>query len=191
MNVSIAMAVLSDQELIQAYLQGQASAFESLIRRYLPLIFRFVSRLVQDPALAEDVTQETFIRVWKKFSSFQTDRSFKSWLFTIAKHVAFDALKKKQPLVFSELAHSDETGSFEETLEDERSLVSTLLLKAEAKQRLEEALLKLPLPARTIVLLHGIEELTFQESADILHESIDTVKSRYRRALLTLKKALE
>lgn len=191
MNVSIPMTALSDQELIRAYLHGEESAFEFLMRRYLPLIFRFVSRLVQDPALAEDVTQETFIRVWKKASSFHPDRSFKSWLFTIAKHAAFDAMKKKKPMLFSELNTSEGELSFEESLEDERLLISTLLLKAEAKQGLEEAILTLSLPARTIVLLHGIEQLTFQDCAEVLHESIDTVKSRYRRALFTLKQSLE
>ena len=184
------MSQSTDTELIQAYRDGDERAFALLVQRYLPLIYRFLRRLVRDAELADDLAQETFVRAWKKFSTFDPTRSFKAWLFAIAKHAAFDILKKKQPLVFSELEQADNALSFADTIADDRPLPELVLERAEQIVQVEAALERLSFSARTVVLMHDREELTFQEIAEALQEPLNTVKSRYRRALLTLQDVL-
>ena len=181
----------TDQELTAAYARGDEHAFSILIERYLQPIHRFLFRLVRDKELAEDLSQETFVRAWKKFVTFDQARSFKSWLFAIARYAAFDALKKKQPLRFSEITREGlpEEG-LEATLADERPSPQEELISEEQRQGLEELLAELPLSAQEVILLHDDEDLTFQEIADTLHEPLNTVKSRYRRGLLLLREKL-
>ena len=185
------MEHLTDQELIAAYARGEEHAFDVLVKRYLQGIYRFLLRLVREKELAEDLAQETFVRAWKKFETFDQTRSFKSWLFAIARYAAFDALKKKQPLRFSELTRGE---LFEENLEaslpDERPSPHELMLLQEEKGQVEHLLAELPLSSQEVLLLHDDEDLTFQEIAITIKEPLNTVKSRYRRALLQLRKNL-
>jgi RNA polymerase sigma factor (sigma-70 family) len=185
------MQHLTDQELIEAYARGEEHAFAILVQRYLQPIYRFLLRLVREKELAEDLSQETFVRAWKKFSTFDQTRSFKAWLFAIARYAAFDALKKKQPLRFSELSHEQtfETG-IEASLPDDRPSPEELLLVREQKAQVEAFLSELPLGAQEVILLHDDQDLTFQEIADTIKQPLNTVKSRYRRALLLLRKTL-
>lgn len=181
----------TDQELAAAYTCGDEHAFSLLVERYLPSIYRFLIRLVREKELAEDLSQETFVRAWKKFATFDQTRSFKSWLFAIARYAAFDALKKKQPLRFSELTREGlpEEG-LEATLADDRPSPQEELITEERRRGFEGLLSELPLSAQEVVLLHDDQDLTFQEIADTLHEPLNTVKSRYRRALLLLREKL-
>jgi RNA polymerase sigma-70 factor (ECF subfamily) len=181
----------TDQELTAAYARGDEHAFSVLVERYLQSIYRFLVRLVREKELAEDLSQETFVRAWKKFATFDQTRSFKSWLFAIARYAAFDALKKKQPMRFSELSRENlpEEG-LEATLADERPSPQDELMTEEQRRGIEGLLAELPLSAQEVVLLHDDQDLTFQEIADTLHEPLNTVKSRYRRALLLLRHKL-
>lgn len=182
----------TDQELVALYARGQEHAFDVLIGRYLQPIYRFLLRIVREKELAEDLTQETFVRAWKKFSHFDQARSFKAWLFAIARYAAFDALKKKQPLRFSELARADTSEEgLEATLTDERLSPEEELVIQEQKRFLDDLLQELPFAAQEVLLLHDEEDLTFQEIAEMKGEPLNTVKSRYRRALLILRKKLQ
>lgn len=178
---------LSDIELVQRYRKRDEAALVFLVRRYFTSIFRFLARMIGDQAMAEDLTQETFVKVWKSLSYFDLHKSFKAWLFSIARNTAIDYLRKKQTLPFSSLEGEDDA-SFTETIADERPLPTLILERADLQQALDQALTTHLSPvARSIVLLHETEGLTFQEIADTLQEPLNTVKSRYRRALLTLQ----
>lgn len=182
---------ISDRDLVRAAREGRTEAFDELARRYLPLVYRFLLRLTGDGHTAEDLSQETFLKVWKALGRFDVDKSFRTWIYAIARNVAVDHLRKKRPVSFTTV--ETEEGSFNpaDDLADERPLAPELLERKEAAEELMAAVNKLPEKARSVVVLHDLEDLTFQEISDALKEPLNTVKSRYRRALATIRKLFE
>jgi len=176
----------SDLQLIEAYLANDEESFAYLVERYLPSIYRFLARLLGDTQLAEDASQETFLKAWKHLHSFDQNRSFKTWLFSIARNTAIDQLRKQRTPTFSDI-EANVSGDPEEYAIDPTPLPSALLERKELATLLEQGLATLPPTTRTIILLHETEEMTFQEIAEILQEPMNTVKSRYRRALHQLR----
>lgn len=181
----------SDADLIRQHLAGDGQALNDLLGRYISPLYRFVLRLCGDVSQAEDIVQETCLKAWRKLSSFETNRSFKTWIFTIARNTTFDYLKKKKAIPFSTL---DEQSSidevFEDQIEDDRPLPTELLDRQDRAQILNKAVQQLPEKSRTILQLHEGEDMTFQEIAETLAEPLNTVKSRYRRALKALRDLL-
>ncbi|MDP2630883.1 MAG: sigma-70 family RNA polymerase sigma factor, partial [Candidatus Uhrbacteria bacterium] len=108
----------SDNELISSYLSGNEQALESLIQRYLKLIYSFVYRYTGDAASADDLTQEVFVRVWRNLKRFDQEKSFKTWLFAIAKNAALDLLKKKKAIPFSAFDDAEGNNVVVDTLAD-------------------------------------------------------------------------
>ena len=90
----------TDEKLIEGSSEGDNAAFEKLLKRYLKSVYNFIYRLASDREVAEDLTQETFVKVWKNLRRFDQTKSFKVWIFTIAKNTAYDFLKKKKTIPF-------------------------------------------------------------------------------------------
>ena len=109
------MEHLADEQLVAIYLKGDRQALDLLIKRYLTPIFNYALSFVKDRAAAEDLTQEVFVKVWKKIRKFDNRYKFKSWLYVIAKNTALDYLKKSKAVNFSAL-QSDDGLLFEELL---------------------------------------------------------------------------
>ncbi|TSA45278.1 sigma-70 family RNA polymerase sigma factor [bacterium] len=180
---------LNDNQLVKNYLEGNDEAFEELVKKYLKPIYNFLYRLTNNQVVAEDLAQDTFLKVWKNIRRFDQSRSFKTWIFTIAKNTAFDYFKKKKELPFS--TFTDEEGeSWLENIADENILPGEILERKNIAEELEEILKKLPVHYRTILLLHYKEDFSLHEIAEILSEPYNTVKSRHQRALSKLKKAI-
>lgn len=184
------MPELTDLQLVQAYLSGDERSLELLFKRYLRPLYGYTAGIVGRDN-ADDVVQETFVRVWRHMHSFDTQRVFKTWIYRIAHNAALDLLKKKKPTAFSELDRPDDSASFEEGIEDETEPISILLDRKDAAEHLRKALDALPPKQRTVLSLHYLEEMTFSEIGEMLDEPLDTVKSRARRALVSLRKILE
>lgn len=184
----------SDEALIRTYREeGREEAINALVNRYVSPVYNLLTRLVGAEA-AEDLTQETFLKMWKGLPGYDLEKSFKTWLFAIARNTAIDYLRKKRPTLFSRLRNErdeeNEKRNFEDTLPDSASLPDELFEKKELAERLEEALKALSLDERTIIILHESDELTFEEISEVVGEPMNTVKSRYRRALQKLRAAL-
>lgn len=175
---------------MKSYLKGDEKSFEILVKRYLRPIYGYAAGIVGRED-ADDVVQEAFVRVWRHLSTFDTRRVFKTWLYRIAHNAAIDLLKKKRPVAFSELERGEDGPTMEETIEDDADPISEMLDKKDAATHLRKALDALPIQQRTVLKLHYLEELTYAEIGETLDEPLDTVKSRARRALVTLKKLLE
>lgn len=182
---------MNDKELVSKYLEGDESTLELLIGRYLKPIYSFIYRLVGNSQDAEDISQEVFLKVWKNIKKYDNSKSFKTWLFTIAKNTAYDSLRKKKEIVFSDFENDDSENGLEDSLVSSEILPELALIKEEDVVALEEAIKKLPPDYRTVLLLKETEELTFEEIGDILNKPMNTVKSHYRRSLLSLKKLLD
>jgi len=173
-----------DQQLIKDYFKGDDESLEFLIKRYLKPIHGFIYRIVGDLAEAEELTQEVFVRVWRHLKKFDQDRSFKTWLYAIAKNAAFDFLRKKKAVPFS--AFEDEAG--DNPLLDQ--LADEIVARQDLSALLSSAMKKLSPKSRALLSLYYLEHFTLQEIADSLDESINTIKSRHRRALIALRKIL-
>jgi len=180
-----------DEQLVWLYIKKKNEhALEDLIKRYLPLIFTFTRNYTGNQDNAADITQETFVKVWKNIKRFDQSKSFKTWIFTIAKHTAIDWLKKKNALPFS--AIQDEIGddNFANSLADESPSITEQLVFQESSNELTFALTQLPSDYNAIVNLRINDDLNFREIAERLKKPLNTVKSQYRRGISLLKKIL-
>lgn len=178
-----------DKNLIQAFFAGYDEAYSKLLKKYLKSVYNFLRTFVQDSDILDDLTQETFIKAWKNLKSFDTEKNFKTWLFTIAKNTAYDFFKKKKTIPFSEF--SDDQGSNAlENISDDEILPLEILEKSEKEKTFEENLQKLPNHYRIILLLHYKEDFSLQEISEILDIPYNTIKSRHIRALSKFKKIL-
>lgn len=169
-----------DNLLIKKYLDGDQASLRSLIDKYTPSIFNFLSRTAGVSG-ASDLTQEVFIKVWKNLNSFNKDKSqFKTWLFTIARNSATDYLRKKKSIPFS-LMKEDEFS--EDLLEDEEILPDEVYAQIQDKETLIKILEELPNNYKQVLTLHYQEDMTFKEIGEVLGKPLNTVKSYHLRAL--------
>src|SRR5438132_1608631 len=102
--------VASDETLAQRFLGGEVSAYEELVRRYSRPIFNFVYRMLGNYADADDLTQDVFVQVYRSLPSARTDLPFKPWLYVIARNKCLDFLKRKRPLLFTDVEGDDSEG---------------------------------------------------------------------------------
>lgn len=180
----------SDKELIKSYLKGDEKSLETLVSRYLKPIFGFAYRCVGDVQSAEDITQETFLKTWKNLKKFDENKSFKTWIFAIAKNTSFDYLKKKKPMLFSQLKNADGKDNFVENIKDKALMPNEIAEQNNLKNCLDFGIKKISEKYGLVLNLYYMENLNFREIAEKLGESINTIKSRHRRGLALLKNEL-
>jgi len=174
----------TDKEIIQQYLKGDEKALEILIARYLKPIYGFIFKNIGDVSATEDVTQEVFVRIWKNLKKFDQKKEFKPWLFQIAKNASIDYLRKRKTIPFSRFENEQGKNILLETLpENDFDLLEFIDNKRDMATIIES----LPEKDQKIINLRHKQGLSFQEIADTTKESINTIKSRYRRIIINLK----
>jgi RNA polymerase sigma-70 factor (ECF subfamily) len=162
---------------------------DRLIEQHQQRLYRYLVFLTGDPALAEDLFQETWIRVLERGHQYNANSKFESWLFAIARHLVIDASRRKKLSSLDELADPDSHQAFEPA--DDRAISALqLLVTRENEQAVQLSLLKIPAYYREVLLLRFHEELGLEEIADVLSTPLSTVKSRLYRGLDALKSAL-
>lgn len=178
-----------DKKLIQNFLAGDEAAFALLVKKYLPPTYNFLHHLVNDRAVLDDLTQETFVKVWKHLGRFDQSKQFKTWLFTIAKRTAYDYLKKKKSIPFS--VFTDEDGdNYLDQVADNELLPDALWENQELAENLDSKLQQVPERYRTILLLCYKDDLSLSEVAKILGRPYNTIKSQHQRALAAFRRVL-
>ncbi len=183
------MENITDAQLITLYREGNPRAFEGIVNRYAQVIYRFVFKMVKNRDIAHDIVQDTFIKVWKNIKEFDNSKNFKTWIFIIANNTTLDLLRKRKDTTFSTLDSEEE--NFDQNIPDTEPLQYELFEKQENVELIEKALDTISPESRTIVLLHDGEDMTFEEIANVVNRPMNTVKSQYRRSLLSLKKYIE
>ena len=183
------MANISDKELISRYIKGDSKSLEVLVKRYLNLIYSFVYRYIGGGPEAEDITQEVFVRVWKNIKKFDKDKSFKTWIFTIAKNACVDYFRKKKEIPFSNFEKENGNSIFD-NLADSAALPLELLEQKDIATMLSRAMEKIYSKHRMVLYLRYNDHFTFKEIAESLGEPLNTVKSQHRRGIISLKKIL-
>lgn len=178
----------SDEQLVRAFLKGDQAAFEILVRNNLSLVYNFVFKYVHTFEQAEDVTQETFVKIWKNLGKFNENYKFRTWALTIARNTALDHLKKKGLVSFSAMAESNP--EYIDNLADPGPSVAQVLENLDDLAVVGEAIAKLPENQRKVIELYYRRGFNFREISEGLKESINTVKTRHRRALAALRTLL-
>ncbi len=177
----------SDEQLITDYFNGDQPSLEVLIQQYLKPIYNFVYRYVDSAHEAEDITQEVFVRMWRNLKRFNQKKSFKTWIFSIAKNASLDYLKKKKAIPFSEFNTKEGRNCITDVLADPSPLPQELLERAGMAQILTSAIEKLSSKYRMVLFLRYNDHFNFREIAEFLGEPLHTVKSRHRRALIMMR----
>jgi RNA polymerase sigma-70 factor (ECF subfamily) len=184
----------SDESLMLRYRDGDVRAFELLVTRHRKPVFNFILRFVRDTAQAEDVTQETFLRLVKGADAYERQAKFTTWLYTIARNLCVDAARRGKHRKAASLdAPVDEEGSVSllDLVPDGGAAVDRQAQSRELAVRLRQAIESLPDEQREIFLLREVADLQFNEIAAVVGCPENTVKSRMRYALEKLREALE
>lgn len=177
----------SDEYLIKLYRGGDDKALTILIGRYFRHTYNFIAKYIGNSKEAEDLTQEVFFKTWRNLNKFDATKAFKSWFWQIVRNTCIDYSRRKKIIVFSSLEPEGEGGSLTDKIVDPAESIVEKINKEDLAKELAGYLAGLNEKSRTVLLLHYNQWMTFQEIADLLGESIDTVKSRHRRALIALK----
>jgi RNA polymerase sigma-70 factor, ECF subfamily len=180
----------TDEQLMLGFQRGDVRAFETLMRRHRTLIHTFLCRQVGDRARAEDLTQEAFLRMIKARQDWEPRASVRTWLFTIARHLATDEARRQ---VHRQARPLEASGPGEEgavAVRDEGRAPDDAAADRELRPLLERALAALPDEQREVFLLREHMGLSFPEIATATGVNENTVKSRMRYALLALRDRL-
>ncbi|TSA45261.1 sigma-70 family RNA polymerase sigma factor [bacterium] len=181
---------IPDEGLIRGALKGSKLSLEMLVKRHMNLVYNISRRYVQNSDDAEDITQETFVKVWKNLKSFQLDRNFPAWISKTARNTALDWLKKRRAIPFSSFENEYGENPLYETLADHSPTPYEFASRTGLVETLRQAIARLTPKYRDVVTLHDQKEMTFQEIADSTRKPLNTVKSQYRRAVAKLRKIM-
>ncbi len=179
-----------DHTLIADYLEGDKSAIALLLQRHLKHVYNFAVRLSGDPLMAEDIAQETFVKVWRNLKKYRKGENFTTWLFAIARNTTIDHLRKKRSVPFSYFEKEEGENFVVENFADDSPTPEELFILREQKELVDTLLQKVSPAQREVLILHEGENMTFDEIGKILNKPLNTVKSQHRRALIELRKIM-
>ncbi len=165
-------------ELLEQFALGDLGAFETLFREFEDEVFRWIVRIVRDPGVAEDLTIETFWRIYRAHARFDPKRSFGAWARRIATNVALDHVKIARP----EVALPDDSPG---------PILPDAAVQRDIRERVAAAFSQLPAKLRVAATLALVEKQPYKEIADCLGISVGAVKLRVFRALRLLRKSLK
>jgi len=185
------MAIETDLDLMLRVRDGDAASFEVLLRRYrLPLVSYF-RRMVRDQALAEDLAQEAFLRVYKSRERYQPEAKFTTWLYRIATNLALNAIRDRRDEVSGSADDDGEGSGVLERFIDPCPTVEQRLVQRDRERLIRQSVESLPENQRAAVILHKYQEVDYRQIAGILSVSESAVKSLLFRAYETLRLRLE
>jgi len=181
---------VTDEELIRRFQAGDETAFEEIVNLYKNRLMNFAYRFVLDREEAEDIVQDTFLKVYQNRYAYKEIAKFSTWIYTITANLAKTILRKRRNrklFFFSRLGPEDKDMDFPSNEPDTQS-------KIEGKfdeQTIQKAIIKLPEHFRTAIILRDIQELSYEEISNIINAPLGTVKSRINRARLKLQEDLQ
>ncbi|HEV8132842.1 MAG TPA: sigma-70 family RNA polymerase sigma factor [Acidobacteriota bacterium] len=184
---------VTDNDLVQAFLDGHEGAFYQIVSRYKDPIINFVNSMINDYDTAVDLAQETFIRVYQNAARYERKYQFSTWIYKIATNLAIDELrnrKRRGRFFFMNVFPNYERNAVPLEISDGKPGHDEALEGKELGRVLKQAISCLPQKYRTVFLLKEVQELSYPEIAGILSTSEGTIKSRLHRAKLLLREKL-
>jgi RNA polymerase sigma-70 factor (ECF subfamily) len=189
------LSVASDQQIVAWAQEGEEAAFRELVRRYQRPVFSLIYRMVRDREMAEDLAQETFIKVLNAIDRYRPEHKFSSWIFKIANNAAIDHLRRREPDVLSLDGAPDAV-----TIERQEATVLQVGDRAESPleelaarelgSNIEAAIARLRPEYRACIVLRHVEGRAYDEIASILGLPLGTVKTYIHRARAELRELL-
>lgn len=183
----------SDEALMQRFHQGDSQAFKVLLERHRRGVFNFLLRHVGDSSAAEDLLQDTFLRVVQGAQRYKLESKFTTWLYTIARNLCVDRARKmkfRRHRSLDQPVGSDDDSSLGERIAIEGIPTDRQAIGSELQVKLEQAIATLREDQREVFVMREYSNLPFKEIADIIGVPENTVKSRMRYALEHLRRAL-
>jgi RNA polymerase sigma-70 factor (ECF subfamily) len=182
----------SDLELVRRAQRNERGAFDLLVLKYQHKVIKLVARLLRDPAEAEDVAQEAFVKAYRALGSFRGDSAFYTWLYRIAVNTARNAIASRQrrPLDYEAELSEGEQNSVAARLKH-NDTPEAAALSEEIRLTVNQAIEQLPEDLRTAIVLREIEGLSYEEIAATMDCPVGTVRSRIFRAREAIDRALK
>jgi RNA polymerase sigma-70 factor, ECF subfamily len=181
---------ISDEDLIEKFQRGDIYAYELIVKRYKDQLLNFVYRFLSNHEEAEDVVQETFLRVYRNRHAYQRVAKFSTWIYTIAGNLARTELRRRnRRRIFSLSSMGVEDKEYEisdDMLSPERHTNTVL-----SEEIIQKEINRLSPKFREVIILRDIQELSYEEISKIIRVPIGTVKSRVNRARLRLQSRLK
>jgi len=173
----------SDLELVRRVQRGERGAFDLLVLRYQHKVVKLVARLLRDPAEAEDVAQEAFVKAYRAIGSFRGDSAFYTWLYRIAVNTARNTMASRQrrPVDYEADLSESQQSAVESRMRD-LDTPEAAALTDEIHRTVNRAVEELPEDLRTAIILREIEGLSYEEIAEAMDCPVGTVRSRIFRA---------
>ena len=183
---------MQDELLIRRAQHGDADAFEQLLLEHQKNVYNLCYRMAGNPDDAMDLSQETFLRAWRCLDQYQFASAFSTWLYRLCSNICIDFLRKRRrqqtvPLTFEDADGEEQTYA----VPDERPLPEEQVELKLTHETLAAAMAQLLPEHRAVLQLRVVNEMSYEQIADVLDIQIGTVKSRLSRARNQLKKILE
>lgn len=184
---------VTDEELVRSSVDGDLKAFTELLKRYQDSVYSLLYNLSQKAELADDLTQQTLIKVWKSLSQFEQRSSFSTWVYRIAHNVFYDFKRKKEP----EMVDIDAETFDHSAIDTSKSTVASetapdeVLIKKERLQMFKKALARLSPEHSSVLILKEVNGLSYKEIAEVSGCSTGTVMSRLHYARQNLRSFLQ
>lgn len=185
------MTMPSDKILIEQYLNGKNEAFEMLLSRYNQRIYSFIYSKIKDRELANDVFQDTFVKVIKtlKKGSYNDEGRFLSWVMRIAHNLIIDHFRRKQRMPMHENRDNDKDVFY--SVSDSSLNIETLMIDLQIKEDLNVLMLELPKNQLEVLRMRLYQDMSFKEISERTNVSINTSLGRMRYGLINLRKLIE
>ena len=182
--------VIKDKELINNYLNGDVLALNTLIKRHKSKVFTSIYLLVRDKFLAEDLFQETFIKVIDSLDAgkYKEEGKFLPWVLRVAHNICIDYFRKVKR---SPSFVNSEDNSLIASIKDEHKAIETFQITTSIEKSLKTLIKQLPLEQREVLVMRLYGELSFKEISTITNVSINTSLGRMRYALINLRKMID
>jgi RNA polymerase sigma-70 factor (ECF subfamily) len=181
---------LNDQELVQAYIKGDQTAIELLITRHRSKVFTYIVLTIKNQQLAEDLFQETFIKVIQSLRAgkYKDNGRFLSWVIRIAHNLIIDHFRKEKQM--NSVSNDDTEVDLFNSKKFSDKNIEEIIVSNQIRSELRTIINELPSDQREVVLLRHYGELSFKEIADQTGVSINTALGRMRYALINLRKMI-
>jgi RNA polymerase sigma-70 factor (ECF subfamily) len=183
-------ALERDAELMLRVKEGDSASFALLLERHRTPVIHFLYRMVQSQAIAEELAQEVFLRVYRSRATYEPTAKFTTWLFRIATHLALNSLRDGKNEKGQESLDGDADGPSSIQVADRQPTIEQVLVRRVKLEEIRRAVETLPEKQKAAVLMHKYEEMEYSQIARVLNCSESAVKSLLFRAYETLRSRL-